>query len=129
MKNTKMRAVGVVPSRREVALLEHDHPEISNPRQVKVRVLDVGICGTDREICTFVYGAPPAGSNYLVLGHESLGQVVEVGKKVKGLKKGDLVVPSVRRPCKNDHCRPCRDDRQDFCATGEFVERGINQVH
>jgi threonine dehydrogenase-like Zn-dependent dehydrogenase len=129
MKKIKMRAVGVVPGKREVALLEHDHPEIAGRHQVKVRALDVGICGTDREICTFVYGAPPAGSEYLVLGHESLGEVVEVGSGVKRLKKGDLVVPSVRRPCPHPHCRPCRDDRQDFCSTGEFVERGINQVH
>ena len=61
-KQKKMRAVGVIPSRREVAQLEHDHPEISRPTEIKVRTLDVGICGTDREICTFVYGAPPAGS-------------------------------------------------------------------
>lgn len=129
MKKAKMRAVGVKPHKREVTLLDHEHPEISGDRQVKVRVLDVGICQTDREICTFVYGAPPAGSDYLVLGHESLGEVVEVGNAVTGLKKGDLVVPSVRRPCSHDHCRPCRDDRQDYCATGDFVERGINQVH
>jgi len=104
MKKAKMRAVGVVPKKRQVALLEHDHPEISGGRQVKVRVIDVGICGTDREICTFVYGAPPAGSDYLVLGHESLGEVIEVGPEVKNLHPGDLVVPSVRRPC--PHLRP-----------------------
>jgi threonine dehydrogenase-like Zn-dependent dehydrogenase len=124
-----MKSVGVVPTKREVALIEREHPEISKDHEVKVRVLDVGICGTDREICTFVYGAPPSGSEYLVLGHESLGEVVEVGNAVKHLKKGDLVVPSVRRPCPHNHCRPCRDERQDFCATGDFVERGINQVH
>ncbi|NDA68194.1 MAG: hypothetical protein EBY09_16400, partial [Verrucomicrobia bacterium] len=78
-----MRAVGVVPGRRQVAQLEHEHPEIIRPSQLKVRTLDVGICGTDREICTFVYGAPPAGSDYLVLGHEALGEVVEVGSAVK----------------------------------------------
>ena len=129
MPNKKMRAVGVVPGKREVRLLEHDTPELSSATQVKVRVLDVGICGTDREICTFVYGRPPAGSEYLVLGHESLGEVIEVGSAVTRVKQGDLVVPSVRRPCPHDTCRPCRDDRQDFCATGDFVERGINQVH
>lgn len=129
MKKSKMRAVGVVPHKREVALLEHDHTEITSPTEVKVRVLDVGICGTDREICTFVYGAPPTGSDYLVLGHESLGEVIETGPGVSHLKPGDLVVPSVRRPCPDPACRPCRQDRQDFCSTGHFVERGINQVH
>jgi threonine dehydrogenase-like Zn-dependent dehydrogenase len=129
MKKPKMRAVGVVPGQRQVAQLEHDHPEISRPTQLKVRTLDVGICGTDREICTFVYGAPPAGSEYLVLGHEALGEVVEVGAGVKHVKVGDLVVPSVRRQCPDPDCRPCQADRQDFCATWKFNERGINQHH
>ena len=129
MKKKKMRAVGVVPSKREVTQLEHDHPELVRPTDIKVRTLEVGICGTDREICTFVYGAPPAGSDYLVLGHEALGKVTAVGPKVKGIKVGDLVVPSVRRPCPDPECRPCRADRQDFCATWKFNERGINQHH
>ncbi len=125
-----MKAVAVVPSQREVRLLDHHPaPSLTADSQVKVRTLDVGICGTDREICTFVYGAPPKGSDYLVLGHESLGQIVEIGSAVTRFKVGDLVVPSVRRPCPHAHCRPCRAGQQDFCATGEFVERGINQVH
>lgn len=125
----KMRAVGVLPAKRQVALLDHDEPELTGPRQLKVRTLDVGICGTDREICTFVYGAPPASSEYLVLGHESLGEVIEVGARVRHLKVGDLAVPSVRRPCTDENCRPCRADLQDFCSTWKFVERGINQRH
>jgi glucose 1-dehydrogenase len=124
-----MRAVGVVPTKREVRLIEHQRPEVSGPTDVLVRTLDVGICGTDREICTFVYGSPPQGFEYLVLGHESLGEVVEVGDAVESLKPGDLVVPSVRRPCPHAHCRPCRNDQQDYCATGDFVERGIKMVH
>ena len=124
-----MKAVAVVPSQREVRLLDHPQPSLAADTQVRVRSLDVGICGTDREICTFVYGAPPKGNDYLVLGHESLGQIIEVGSAVKNLKPGDLVVPSVRRPCPDANCRPCRAGLQDFCATGRFVERGINQVH
>lgn len=129
MSQKKMRAIGVRPDRKEVAIIDHDHPELSAPTQVKVRSLDVGICGTDREICTFVYGSPPEGSDYLVLGHESLGEVVEAGNAVTGLKVGDLVVPSVRRPCSNEHCRACAIDRQDFCETENFVERGIKEQH
>lgn len=124
-----MRAVGVIPTRREVSLLDHEVPHITADDQVKIRSLEVGVCGTDKEICTFVYGSPPDGFDYLVLGHESLGQVMEVGTAVKGLKPGDLVVPSVRRPCAHDHCRPCRADLQDFCATGDFTERGIKMTH
>ena len=124
-----MRAVGVVPSKREVRLIEHATPEISDAYDVKIRGLDVGICGTDKEICTFVYGSPPEGSDYLVLGHESLGQVVGVGVGVSVLKPGDLVVPSVRRPCPHSDCRPCRAELQDFCSTGDFTERGIKMTH
>ena len=64
-----------------------------------------------------------------MLGHESLGEVVEVGTAVSTVKKGDLVVPSVRRPCQHPNCRPCRSGRQDFCATGDFTERGIKMRH
>ena len=124
-----MQAVGVIPRKKEVRLLEHHAPQISVSDEVRIRTLEVGICGTDKEICTFVYGAPPAGSEYLVLGHESLGQVVEVGSAVHTLKPGDLVVPSVRRPCPHQHCQPCRADLQDFCATGDFTERGIKMKH
>jgi len=124
-----MRAVGVVPGKREVRILEHNVPHIAAPNQVKVRSIEVGICGTDKEICTFVYGSPPEGFEYLVLGHESLGEVVEVGPAVTGLKPGDLVVPSVRRPCPHDHCFSCRDEKQDFCFTGDFTERGIKMTH
>ncbi|MEI6163887.1 MAG: alcohol dehydrogenase catalytic domain-containing protein, partial [Planctomycetota bacterium] len=82
MKNTTMRAVGIVPRQRHVAEVRHEHPEIVSPTQIKVRTLDVGICGTDREICTFVYGEPPANSEYLILGHEALGIVVDVAAEV-----------------------------------------------
>ena len=129
MKRSTMRAVGVLPQKREVRLLDHTAPTISADDQVKVKSLEVGICGTDKEICTFVYGSPPAGQDYLVLGHESLGEVVEVGANVRSLKKGDLVVPSVRRPCPHPECQPCRADLQDFCSTGDFTERGIKMTH
>ena len=129
MSGTTMRAVGVVPGKREVRLIEHAEPEVSDAYDVRIRGLDVGICGTDKEICTFVYGSPPVGSDYLVLGHESLGQVVEVGAGVSIYQPGDLVVPSVRRPCDHADCRPCRADLQDFCSTGDFTERGIKMTH
>lgn len=124
-----MRAVGVVPGQREVCLIQHAAPRITGAYDVKIRTLDVGICGTDKEICTFVYGSPPAGFDYLVLGHECLGVVVEVGSGVSVFRPGDLVVPSVRRPCPHPNCRPCRVDLQDFCSTGDFTERGIKMTH
>ena len=124
-----MKAVAVNPRKREVGLIDHPEPEIARPHEVKFRTLEVGICGTDREICRFDYGNPPSGFEHLVLGHEGLGEVTEVGPGVHGIKPGDLVVPTVRRPCHHEHCRPCRNDRSDFCTTGDFVERGIKECH
>jgi glucose 1-dehydrogenase len=129
MNSKTMRAVGVSPTKREVQLVDHQAPQLSSDYDVKIRSLEVGICGTDKEICHFVYGAPPAGFDYLVIGHESLGEVVEVGSKVRNFKKGDLVVPSVRRPCPHEYCQSCREGRQDFCFTGDFTERGIKMRH
>ena len=124
-----MKAVAVNPNRREVGVIDHPAPEISLPTEVKFRTLEVGICGTDREICRFDYGNPPTGFEHLVLGHEGLGTVTEVGTGVHSIKPGDLVVPMVRRPCPHAHCVPCRNDRSDFCTTGDFVERGIKAYH
>ena len=124
-----MRAVAVFPTRREVRVTSHPAPALDSPTAVELRMLEVGVCGTDREICTFQYGTPPAGSDYLVLGHESLGEVTAVGRAVRDFKPGDLVVPMVRRPCDRPECAPCRAGRQDFCVTGEYRERGIRGAH
>lgn len=124
-----MQAVAVRPAQREVALIDHPEPRLESPTQVKLRILEVGVCGTDREIAHFQYGTPPAGSDWLVIGHESLGEVVEVGPDVQGLAAGDLVVPMVRRPCPHPECLACTAGRQDFCYTGDFTERGIKGRH
>lgn len=123
-----MKAITVYPSRREVKLVDIDEPAIMAPTQVRMRTLQVGVCGTDREICAFDYGTPPDGSDGLVIGHESLMEVVEAGSGVAGYEPGDLVVPMVRRPCSHDWCDPCRTGRQDFCLSGDFTERGIKQA-
>jgi len=124
-----MKAVAVIPEKREVALIEHEEPRITTRTQVKLRMLDVGVCGTDREICAFQYGTPPDGERHLVIGHESFGEVIEVGEAVSRLRPGDLVIPMVRRPCPHAHCAACRAGRQDFCFTGDFAERGISRLH
>jgi threonine dehydrogenase-like Zn-dependent dehydrogenase len=124
-----MKALAVFTKTREIRIVDHEAPKVTSPNDVKVRILEVGICGTDREICAFEYGTPPAGSDYLVIGHESLGEVVETGAEVNRVKPGDLVVPMVRRPCPHDDCLSCRSDRQDFCFTGDFKERGIKEAH
>ncbi len=124
-----MKAVAVFPGTREVRVIEHEAPRITEPDQVKLRILDIGICGTDKEICAFEYGTPPPGSDYLVIGHESLGEVIEVGPAVNRVNVGDLVVPTVRRPCPHPECLPCRSGYPDFCITGDYTERGIKEAH
>ncbi len=124
-----MKAIAVNPTTRAVLLTDREEPRLAGPSQVMLRILDVGVCGTDREICAFEYGTPPAGSPTLIIGHESLGQVLEVGTAVTRVKPGDFVVPMVRRPCPHAHCAACRAGRQDFCYTGDFTERGIKQAH
>jgi threonine dehydrogenase-like Zn-dependent dehydrogenase len=124
-----MKAVAVFPAKREVQVIDHPEPSLETPTQAKLRMLDVGVCGTDREIVTFQYGVPPDGSEYLVIGHESLAEVVEVGNQVTKVKPGDLAVLTVRRPCPHDWCVACRQGRQDFCYSGDYTERGIKQRH
>jgi threonine dehydrogenase-like Zn-dependent dehydrogenase len=76
-----------------------------------------------------MFGTPPDGFDYLVLGHEGFGEVVETGPEVRDLQPGDLVVPTVRRPCDDPACTACRNDRADFCATGLYREHGIMGMH
>jgi threonine dehydrogenase-like Zn-dependent dehydrogenase len=124
-----MKAVAVFPADRRFDVIDHPEPSIAAPGEVKLRMLDVGICGTDKEIVTFQFGTPPDGSKYLVIGHESLAQVVETGANVTRLKPGDLAVATVRRPCQVPTCLACREGRQDFCYSGQYTERGIMRRH
>src|SRR5215469_15885774 len=120
-----MQALAVFPSKKSLQLIDLPQPKLQNATDVLLRVHEVGLCGTDREISSFEYGSPPSGSDHLILGHESLAEVVEVGRGVGSLRPGDLVVAIVRRPCPHAECRACRGGRQDFCTTGDFTERGI----
>lgn len=88
-----------------------------------VRVLEVGVCGTDREISEGHFGAPPEGRDLLVLGHEMLGVVEQDGN---GFAAGDHVTAIVRRSC--GHCVACAENAPDSCLTGDYVERGITRL-
>ena len=124
-----MRAVAVFPKERQARLVDHPAPHLEHDTDARLRVLDVGVCGTDREIARFEYGTPPPGAPYLVIGHESLAEVVEVGRGTTRVHPGDLVVTTVRRPCDRPDCPACRCGRPDFCVTGGFTERGIKGRH
>jgi len=125
----QMKAGAVFPGKRKIEVVALDEPRISSPTEVKLRMLEVGVCGTDREIASFHHGTPPEGFDFLVLGHEALGEVAETGPAVSRLQPGDLVVPMVRRPCPHAECAACRAGRQDFCYTDDFRERGIKEQH
>lgn len=118
-----MKAISVVPGTKTVRLVDRPEPSISAPDEIKVRVLRVGICGTDREEAAGGRAQAPPSHKDLVLGHEMLGQVVETGRDVKQIESGDYAVFTVRRGC--GKCRLCAMNRSDMCETGFYSERGI----
>src|SRR5438874_2432164 len=91
-----------------------------------MRVLEVGIDGTDTEINNGEYGEVPPGSYVLVIGHEALSVIDAVGEGVQGFAPGDLVVSTVRRP---DTCPNCQAGESDMCLFGKYTERGIKGAH
>jgi len=122
-----MKAITVEPGKPGTARLE-DIPE-PDPREgsVLVEAIAVGVCGTDAEIAEGKYGWAPAGHTRLVLGHESLGRVLDPGPN-SSLKPGDLVVGIVRRPDPVP-CSNCAVGEWDMCRNGQYTERGIKQIH
>ncbi len=120
-----MQALTVVPLTKGSARLDDvpEPPEEDGP--VLVETLGVGICGTDLEILSGDYGWSPPGRERLVLGHESLGRVVEAPAD-SGLVPGDHVVGIVRRPDPVP-CANCAVGEWDFCRNGKYTERGIKE--
>lgn len=120
-----MKALTVQPGQAGSAGLEEvaEPPDSDGP--VVVETLAVGVCGTDLEIVSGAYGWAPPGRDRLVLGHESLGRVLEApsGSPVAA---GDLVVGIVRRPDPVP-CPNCAVGEWDFCRNGQYTERGIKQ--
>ena len=111
-----MKAVAVIPGRPDsIHLRDAPKPtldDVPNGRGVLVRVLRVGVDGTDKEINAAEYGAPPDGHEYLIVGHEGFGRVEAVGPNVGEVAPCDYVVASVRRPgSSTSSSRPCRQAR------------------
>jgi threonine dehydrogenase-like Zn-dependent dehydrogenase len=125
-----MKAITVHPGKRRTAHVDNvpkpSIDEVPDGRGVLVKVLRVGLDGTDKDIDEGEYGAAPAGSEYLVLGHESLGVVDEVGPNVTALVPGDYVVAMVRRPGTSVYDAI---GLQDMTTDDEYRERGINFLH
>ncbi len=123
-----MKAVTLNYKTRHLEQREVPIPEITRPTQVLTRILEVGVCGTDRELSNFKFGAPPDGEPYLILGHEAVAEVIEIGDAVADISKGDLIAPTVRRAC-TPACPSCARSRRDLCITGNYTERGIQGAH
>src|SRR5512143_3149854 len=100
-----MKAIALIPGTKTLRLVERPEPDFTHPDDVKMQVLQVGICGTDREEASGGRAQAPPGGSDLVIGHEMLGRVVAVGSAVRRVKTGDFAVFSVRRGC--SHCNAC----------------------
>jgi len=127
---TTMKAVAVIPGKTDsVHLTQLPRPRIGDVprgRGVLVKVLRVGVDGTDREINAAEYGAAPDGYGFLVIGHEGFGQVIEVGPEVTELAAGDYVVATVRRPGSTLYDAI---GTSDMTTDDTYYERGINLRH
>jgi glucose 1-dehydrogenase len=126
-----MKAIAVYPGRPDSAHLAHvPEPRLSDvadDRGVLVQVLRVGVDGTDKEINAAEYGQAPEGDDFLVIGHESLGRVLEVGANVPDtIRPGTYVVATVRRPGSSVYGTI---GLQDFTTDDVYYERGINLLH
>ena len=118
-----MKAIAIVPGTTKISLVNVNEPVINAPDEVKIKIWQVGICGTDREEVSGGRADAPAGKKELIIGHEMFGEVVEAGNSVIKVKKGDYGVFMVRRGC--GKCKACLNGRSDMCFTGDYTERGI----
>ena len=121
-----MKAITVEPHKPETARLEDIPEPDARGGSVLVEAIAVGVCGTDVEIVEGKYGWAPEGKKRLVLGHESLGRVVDPGAR-SALQVGDLVVGIVRRPDPVP-CPNCAVGEWDMCRNGQYTERGIKEI-
>lgn len=120
-----MRALTVIPGQAHSARLSEIPEPVATPGTIRVQGLALGVCGTDLEILAGSYGWPPQGRGRLVLGHESLGRVLEAPKE-SGFSPGDLVVGIVRHPDPVP-CPNCAVGEWDMCRNGLYTEHGIKE--
>jgi glucose 1-dehydrogenase len=122
-----MRAITVIPAQKgSVALTDMPEPP-DDDGPILVQTQAIGICGTDLEIINGDYGSAPPGQDRLVIGHESLGRVVQADTGT-GFSEADLVVGIVRRRDPVP-CPACAAGHWDMCLNGQYTERGIEGRH
>ncbi|PSQ57217.1 MAG: glucose dehydrogenase, partial [Halobacteriales archaeon SW_9_67_25] len=120
-----MKAIGIERGAERPALLEVPRPD-PGPAEPLVRTVRVGVDGTDHEVIAGHHGGPPAGEEFLVLGHEAVGVVAE---GAGGFEPGDVVVPTVRRPPDGEGNRYFERGEADMAPPGAALERGIDGAH
>lgn len=121
-----MRAITVAPGGGPASVMDVPEPSPSQGT-VLARTTALGVCATDREIVAGHYGTAPAGEDWLILGHESLGRVQSAPPE-SGLQPGDFIVGIVRRPDPVP-CPACAAGQWDMCHNGRYSERGIKGLH
>ena len=118
-----MLAVSCRTGSTQPQLIDVPAPGAPAAGEVLCRTLELGICGTDREILHSANPWTPPGDDFLILGHECIARIEEVGSGISEYIAGDLVVPAVRR------ARPGQTRRLDYLPLGAFTERGIWSEH
>lgn len=122
-----MKAIVVTPGEADSGRVEEVPDPVPLAGEALVEVIEVGVCGTDLEILHGLYGEAPAGEEFLIIGHENFGRVLESPAGSR-LRPGDLVVCVVRRPDPVP-CAACAADEFDMCTNGQYQERGIRGLH
>lgn len=120
---TSQTAIAATRGSNQPGFVNLPMPAVPASGEVLCRTLQLGVCGTDREILASKKPWPPDGETVLALGHECLARVEAVGEGVPNLIAGQLVVPTVRRPLRASPIRT------DMLAFGEYTERGIVKQH
>jgi threonine dehydrogenase-like Zn-dependent dehydrogenase len=122
-----MKALSVIPGKvHSVEMIDVPQPEPTDAALL-VKSRAIGICGTDAEIIAGGYGQAPLGEERLIIGHESIGEVVDAPPR-SGFATGQLVVGVVRRP-DPEPCDHCARGEWDMCRNGRFTECGIQKRH
>lgn len=95
---------------RDVRVEDVPDPKILNPRDAIVRITSTAVCGSDIHLYD---GYVPAMMQGDILGHEFMGEVVDIGSRVKNLKVGDRVVVAFPIACGN--CWFCKQELFSLC--------------
>lgn len=120
---SRVRCLGVIPGTHRVDIVARPEPGLPADHEVLIEMVECGVCGTDRHIIDGDWARPEPGQQALVLGHEPLGRVLQVGAAVGHLAAGDYVTATNQRSC--GACAPCAVGEPDLCLTAAGSGRGV----